>query len=160
MLNYVSSFIFYTLAMIGIMLIAFVVYKKTFQPNGVEHKGIIKVIDSLAIGNKKHLLIVKIKNENFLIASGLEHTTFLAKLDSNLQPKTTQNEIIEAKEIEETNESLLNQIMTPPKAPINEIQKHFQELYEKKETTNYNTQAHRKEMINKLLKEINSDSKA
>ena len=76
-----------------------VVYKKTFQPNGVEHKGIIKVIDSLAIGNKKHLLIVKIKNENFLIASGMEHTTFLAKLDSNLQPKTTQNEIIETKEI-------------------------------------------------------------
>ena len=74
-----------------------------------------------------------------------------------------QNNVEKATEITETkdsNESLLNQIMTPPDAPINEIQKHFQELYEKKETTNYSTQAHRKELINKFLKEINSNSQA
>ena len=63
MITYVTAFIFYTLAMIGILLIAFVVYKKTFMPaNKGESKGVIKIIDSLPIGNKKMLHIVKINN--------------------------------------------------------------------------------------------------
>ena len=82
MMTYVSAFIFYTLAMIGVMLVGFIVYKKTFNQNPSLSKGMIKIIDSAPIGNKKMLHIVKIKNESFLIASGLEHTTFLARLDS------------------------------------------------------------------------------
>ena len=84
MMTYVTAFIFYTLAMIGILLIGFVVYKKTFMPtNKGESRGMIKIIDSLPIDNKKMLHVVKIKNEKFLIASGLEHTTFLSKLDDD-----------------------------------------------------------------------------
>ena len=58
----------------------------------------IKVIDSLPIGPKKTLLVVKIRNEKFLIASGAEHTTFLSKLaddenkvNSKNSKQTTQN---------------------------------------------------------------------
>ena len=69
MMTYVTAFIFYTLAMIGILLVGFIVYKKTFMSEKGENKGYIKVIDSLPIGNKKMLLVVKIKNEKFLIAS-------------------------------------------------------------------------------------------
>lgn len=82
MMTYVSAFIFYTLAMIGVLLVGFIVYKKTFNQNPSSSKGMIKIIDSAPIGNKKMLHIVKIKNESFLIASGLEHTTFLAKLEN------------------------------------------------------------------------------
>lgn len=82
MMTYVSAFIFYTLAMIGVMLVGFIIYKKTFNQNPSLSKGMIKIIDSAPIGNKKMLHIIKIKNENFLIASGLEHTTFLAKLEN------------------------------------------------------------------------------
>ncbi|MBE7708524.1 MAG: hypothetical protein E7Z88_07460 [Cyanobacteria bacterium SIG27] len=83
MMTYVSAFIFYTLAMIGVLLVGFIIYKKTFNQNTGLSKGMIKIVDSAPLGNKKMLHIVKIKNESFLIASGLEHTTFLAKLENN-----------------------------------------------------------------------------
>lgn len=82
-MTYVSAFIFYTLAMIGVLLVGFIIYKKTFNQNTGLSKGMIKIVDSAPLGNKKMLHIVKIKNESFLIASGLEHTTFLAKLENN-----------------------------------------------------------------------------
>ncbi len=84
MLSYLTAFIFYTLAMVGILLIAFVVYKKFNLPLKQDNRGLITIVDSCPIGAKKTLLVVKIGNEKFLIASGLEHTTFLAKLDSNI----------------------------------------------------------------------------
>ena len=83
MMTYVTAFIFYTMAMIGVLLVGFVVYKKTILPNKNESRGLIEVIDSMPIGNKKVLLVVKIKNEKFLIASGVEHTTFLSKLEQD-----------------------------------------------------------------------------
>ena len=88
MITYLTAFIFYTLAMVGILLIGFIVYKKIGPLNKNENKGMIKILDSMPIGPKKVLLVVKIKNEKFLIASGLEHTTFLSKLnDENSQNK-------------------------------------------------------------------------
>ena len=83
MITYITAFIFYTLAMVGILLVGFVVYKKTFVMNKSESKGLIKIIDSHMIAPKKTLLIVKIKNEKFLIASDSDRTTFLAKLSDN-----------------------------------------------------------------------------
>ena len=83
MLSYLTAFIFYTFAMVGILLIAFVVYKKFNLPLKQDNRGLIKIVDSCSIGAKKNLLIVKIENEKFLIASGLEHTTFLAKLSTD-----------------------------------------------------------------------------
>ncbi len=93
MLSYLASFIFYTLGMIGILLIGFVVYKKMSPIEKGNNKGVIKILDSLPIGNKKVLLVVKIKNEKFLIASGLEHTTFLSKLDDENQISKRQVKI-------------------------------------------------------------------
>lgn len=83
MTSYITGFIFYTLAMIGVLVIGYLVYKKTNVFSNMQTNGIIKIIDSLAISPKKVLMVVKIKNEKFLIASGAEHTTFLAKLDDN-----------------------------------------------------------------------------
>lgn len=100
MLSYLTSFIFYTLAMVGIMLLAFVIYKKFNFPLKQDNKGMINIIDSCPIGAKKNLLIVKIANEKFLIASGLEHTTFLAKLDNTIN-QTAQEPVIETKDVEE-----------------------------------------------------------
>ncbi len=92
MITYLTAFIFYTLAMVGILLLGFVVYKKFNFPTKLNANGLIKIVDSCAIGAKKNLLVVKIGNERFLIASGLEHTTFLAKLDSNSSKQTETTE--------------------------------------------------------------------
>ena len=100
MMTYITAFIFYTMAMIGIMLLGFVIYKKTMMTTKSETKGMIKVLDSLPIGNKKNLLVVKIKNEKFLIASGMEHTTFLSKLaDENTKQDKPQRNLKQQKEV-------------------------------------------------------------
>lgn len=114
MITYITAFIFYTLAMIGILLIGFIVYKKTFIVNKNENKGSMKILDSLQIAPKKQLLVVRIRNEKFLIASGVEHTTFLAKLqDDNQNSKnnlkdTSQKQ--QAKALSQNNETMF---MTP-----------------------------------------------
>ena len=80
MLTYIAAFIFYTLAMIGVLLMGFVIYKKAMMPPKAENKGMIKVLDKTNISPKKSLLVVKVRNEKFLIALDAERTTFLSKL--------------------------------------------------------------------------------
>ena len=174
MMTYVTAFIFYTLAMIGILLIGFVVYKKTFVVNKRYGKGMIKVIDSLPIGNKKTLLILKIKNEKFLVASGAEHTTFLAKLDDNdnieLNENTIQENIpIKALYNEEVETEKKNRFDDMKKHRAAEIQKQFKELYSKEEPqvipqipqndlTPEEAQR-RQELVKKFLKNMNLDAR-
>ncbi len=126
MMTYVSAFIFYTLAMIGVLLVGFIIYKKTFNQNTGLSKGMIKIVDSAPLGNKKMLHIVKIKNESFLIASGLEHTTFLAKLENNetisksneekVMQKVFTPEVVEIPSFEEV-KSQINEVPVQKVAP-------------------------------------------
>ncbi len=143
MLTYIAAFIFYTLAMVGVLLIGFVVYKKTFLINSNTNKGSIKIVDSLNIAPKKMLFVVKIENEKFLIASGAEHTTFLAKLDQK-EEETIQE--VEQEKIDKTNK----------------IQEQFKELYS---TSKFDfnkpklNKVDRKDIVKKLLKDLNTESK-
>ena len=173
MMTYVTAFIFYTLAMIGIMLIGFVVYKKTYENAKGDNKGLIKIIDSTPIDNKKMLLVVKIKNEKFLIASGVEHTTFLSKLeDDNTSEKAEFSKEITKEEVQR---SVLDEIYEqnfaptkkevrfddPQKVRAAQIQKQFKELYEKDEEPQIKTNKeanNRKEVMKQLLKKLNSES--
>lgn len=95
MATYITAFIFYTLAMIGILLIGFVIYKKVMANSTRENKGMIKILDSMSIAPKKTLLVVQIKNEKFLIASGAEHTTFLSKLSDESSTVKISSKTIE-----------------------------------------------------------------
>lgn len=166
MMTYVTAFIFYTLAMIGILLVGFIVYKKTFMSEKGENKGYIKVIDSLPIGNKKMLLVVKIKNEKFLIASGLEHTTFLSKLeDDNTQKETLKNPVLNNIVDENLVDKIYDETFSQKneqklyddnkKARLDELQRQFKELYEKEETKPKITDSmmSKKEMLKRLLKD-------
>lgn len=173
MMTYVSAFIFYTLAMIGIMFAGFIVYKKTFENAKGDNKGLIKILDSTPIGNKKMLLVVKVKNERFLIASGVEHTTFLSKLDNDNFKEIPQ---IQEQEItkEEVERSVLDEIYEenftptkkmprfddPQKIRAALVQKQFKELYEQDENEiPINKEAlNKKEMMKELLKSLNADS--
>ena len=130
MFTYIIAFICYTLAMIGILLIGFVIYKKTIITNKSESKNIIKILDCTQIAPKKNLLVIRVKNEKFLIASGAEHTTFLAKLENDNTDNNAKNQ--EQKQ--------------------DKIQKQFKELYSNQELSQI---PDRKEMIRKLLKDLN-----
>lgn len=159
MMTYVTAFIFYTFAMIGILLIAFVIYKKTFMNIKSDAKGIIKIIDSQPIGNKKMLMVVKVKDEKFLIATGPESTTFLSKLNFENNQKRTQK----TTKKEEINDNFQqeNMFLNSQENKINQIQKQFMDLYSKEETIPAKEEEidpipHRREMIRKLLKDLNN----
>ncbi len=173
MLTYITAFIFYTLAMVGILLVGFVIYKKTITPNKLDTKGTIKVLDSCMIAPKKTLLIVKAGSEKFLIASDAERTTFLAKLASdsdNLSSAYSKEEAIQnilkemnnsydedrefRKQFEESNnERYVNQ-----EADNLKPQRQFMELYKDNKTSNMQAArkiSAKKEVIQKLLRELN-----
>jgi len=77
--------------MIGIFFIAFVVYKKTMNFNGNKFTSALKVEDMLRLSQRKSLYIINVQGERFLIASDLESTTFLAKLDSDTKDNGGKN---------------------------------------------------------------------
>ena len=182
MITYLTAFIFYTLAMVGILLIGFIVYKKIGPLNKNENKGMIKILDSLPIGPKKVLLVVKIKNEKFLIASGLEHTTFLSKLnDENSQNKnqktyqqTDSQNLLQALnsmeqknknsvEIQDFMDSNINPRVSKKQntqfdelhqARLNKLQRQFRELYEKEEKDFSPVEQLRKGNKQKIIKQL------
>lgn len=168
MLTYITAFIFYTLAMIGVLLIGYVIYKKTSLISKNEAQGMIKVLDTLSIAPRKILMVVKIKNEKFLIASGAEHTTFLAKLDEEikLSKNTAVKEIIERNIAQDKSEIKNFSTEKQNRAADNDAEdnleesfhKQFRELYSKDEITNEivnNQRPDRKELIRRLLKDLN-----
>lgn len=155
MITYITAFIFYTMAMVGVLLIGFIIYKKTFAITKNEKKGMMKVLDTLSIGPKKMLLVVKIKNEKYLIATDSDRTTFLAKLEeesvtieqTQKQPKP-QGELSSEIQYKEKQE-----------ARLDKIQKQFRELYSSNDDEDSNEQKpNRKEMIRQLLKDLNDSS--
>ena len=183
MITYIAAFIFYTMAMIGILIVGYIVYKKTILTSKKDTKGMIKVIDSLPIGSKKTLLVVKIKNEKFLIASGAEHTTFLSKLDEDdnktnlkMSKQTMQNvnknpdftskkQDYEAflnsqqKEIQEKPQQRFDDL---ERLRLEKLQKQFNKLYAKATQTSDENEmsalhrgSQRKEILRELLNDLN-----
>lgn len=81
MLKYLIAFSLYTFAMVGILLIAYLVWKKVSDFSSSKKDGGMKIEDALRLSNRKILYIVNVRNERFLIASDQDRTTFLAKLE-------------------------------------------------------------------------------
>ena len=145
--------------MVGVLLIGFVIYKKTMMTGKNDNKGMIKVLDSISIAPKKTLLVVRVKNEKFLIASDSERTTFLSKLsEDNQQSKQTKKAeepsemIFEEdllKSLEKNHET--KKVQNFEQQRLNEIQKQFNELYEKDEIA---PKINKKEMIKALIRDL------
>jgi len=175
MITYITAFIFYTLAMVGVLIGGFVIYKKTIMPIKNETKGIIKVIDTYVIAPKKTLMAVRVRDEYFLIALDNDRTTFLSKLD--IENKKAQKQVIEQvkeetadveRDIEQEIKDMLktrqNRFDDVQKTRNDEIQKQFMELYQKDEPEAHKMQtdevSKRKQIIRQLIKELNSDKTA
>ncbi len=79
---YLVNFMAYTLAMIGIIFVCLMIYKKTMLNVG-ENKTpeYLKIENALNLSARKTIYVVKAGDEKFLIASDVDKTTFLAKLN-------------------------------------------------------------------------------
>ena len=123
MIHYIANFIVYTLAMIGILIIGFIVYKKAMMINPVKKNSMLKIIEMMRLPDRKILYIVKCKNEEFLIASSNDKVSLISKLDDNEanQKKSGIEQYIQEKNQEEyTSEGI---VKTPEKKVIKSLLK-------------------------------------
>ena len=84
--GYVASFSVYTMAMIGLICFAVFVYKKIMDGGlGKKHTNYIEIEDTLHLNPRKSLHVIKAGNEKFLIASDMDRTTLISKLNEGRQ---------------------------------------------------------------------------
>lgn len=86
MTGYIVNFGVYTMAMIGIIVIAMLVYKKSSE-FGTTNKNSLKIDDKIALNARKSLYVVNANGERFLIAGDMDNTSLIAKLDINDNPQ-------------------------------------------------------------------------
>ena len=86
MSGYLVNFMIYTLAMVGLIFLALFIYKKTaVMPGGKSRSKFLGVEDVMSLTPRKNLYVVRAGNERFLIASDMERTTLISKLENNSQ---------------------------------------------------------------------------
>lgn len=86
--SYLVNFIAYTFAMVGLICICLIVYKKCFVNSGVSAKpDFLKIENALNLSARKTIYVIKAGDEKFLVASDVDKTTFLAKLEDDALKK-------------------------------------------------------------------------
>ena len=81
-MGYISNFIVYTLAMVGVIVVALLVFKNATSVGGGKHSKYLKIIDSISLGQRKNLFIVSTGKEQFLIAGDVNNTSLISKIEN------------------------------------------------------------------------------
>lgn len=81
-MGYLTNFIVYTLAMLGIIILAIVVFKYSagFKVKNNSGRSTLKVLETLSLSTRKTLYVVEAEGEKFLIAGDIDNTTLISKL--------------------------------------------------------------------------------
>lgn len=82
--SYFLHFTVYTSAMLGLIFGALFIYKKfaiTSQKNS--KSNFLRIEDTLSIGPRKQIFVIKAGGEKFLIASDADRTTLISKLGNS-----------------------------------------------------------------------------
>lgn len=88
-MGYLGNFIVYTLAMVGVIVVALLVFKNATSGGGIGKKSkYLKLIDTMPLGQRKNLCIVSTGKEQFLLAADADKTTLISKLEN---VETTEN---------------------------------------------------------------------
>lgn len=82
--GYIVNFAVYTMAMIGLIFFALMVYKKCAGFGGISSSNnkLMKVEETIYLAPRKNLYVVKVGDERFLLAGDVDRTSLIAKLDS------------------------------------------------------------------------------
>jgi len=85
MSGYFINFIVYTAAMVGIIFIAVLIYKKSTESAGHTSKSkFLGVEDTINLAPRKTLYVVRAGNERFLVAVDTEKTSLISKLNEEI----------------------------------------------------------------------------
>ncbi len=125
-MTYLSNFIVYFLAMIGIIILALYVYKQfNISSFSTKRSNFLSIEDSLNINPRKTLYVVREGNERFLIAADLDRTTLISKLEPKevvTQSRVNTRNIREV-DLSEANVSAQGNIAPMNKPIMKEIKK-------------------------------------
>ena len=133
-MGYLANFIVYTLAMVGVIMLAVLIFK-TSTTTGVKAKSkFLKVHDTLSLGPRKTLYIVSAGEEKFLIAGDVDKTSLISKLESKKQVEESLNLVDSFKDTMQelttkasyTDRSMLG-IQRTEKKPYNSVMKNLAE---------------------------------
>jgi flagellar biogenesis protein FliO len=97
-MGYITNFIVYTLAMVGVIVVALLVFKNATSIGSVKSSKYLKITDSISLGQRKNLFIVSTGKEQFLIAGDVNNTCLISKLE-NLTDSVNLKQIPETNEI-------------------------------------------------------------
>ena len=81
-MGYLANFMVYTFAMVGVIVIALLVFKNSTSGGSIKKSKYLKVIDSMSLAPRKNLYIVSAGEEKFLIAGDVDKTTLISKLET------------------------------------------------------------------------------
>ncbi len=97
--GYVINFAVYTMAMLGLIFFALMVYKKTagFAGGGKNGGKSLEIEEAMSIAPRKTLYVVRAGEERFLIASDVDKTSLIAKLDDGKNISVTKKASSETK---------------------------------------------------------------
>ena len=110
-MGYISNFIVYTLAMVGVIVIALMVFKGATGTGSKKGSRYLKIHDTLTISPRKTLYIVSAGKEKFLIAGDVDRTTLISKLNVQNPETINNNPILSNQEsFKETMENLPEKI--------------------------------------------------
>lgn len=100
-MGYLANFMVYTFAMVGVIVVALLIFKQSTSIGKAKSSKYLKLIDTMSLGQRKMLYIVSTGREKFLIAGDTDRTTLISKLESSVPEAVIPTPI---KETEETAE--------------------------------------------------------
>ena len=103
-MGYLTNFIVYTLAMVGVIMLAVFVFKTTTSVSTKGGSKNLKVLETLSLGPRKTLYIVSAGEEKFLIAGDVDKTSLISKLETknNISVEIPQSTSVLKEDLEKT----------------------------------------------------------
>ena len=92
-MGYITNFIVYTLAMVGVIVVALLVFKNATSIGSIKSSKYLKIIDSISLGQRKNLFIVSTGKEQFLIAGDVNNTSLISKLENLSEPLSAKQNL-------------------------------------------------------------------
>lgn len=112
MTGYLVNFAVYTMAMLGLIFFALMVYKK-FTIGGISNTSktrLLSIEETISIAPRKTLYVVRAGNEKFLIAGDVDKTTLISKLGTETDATNDYNEVVRNRESEIVRKKMAKQI--------------------------------------------------
>lgn len=82
--SYIMNFTVYTMAMLGLIFFAIFIYKKVINGGFCKNNNkFLSIEETMNINPRKSIMVVRAGNEKFLIASDIDRTTMLSKLEDS-----------------------------------------------------------------------------